>query len=182
MLSQNPTKHVDRANASKYGRWYVCLSVCIIVCLSVCLSVLRSICLPICLSISSRQASSVICRFVGCLSVCLSAAFLCVGLSFCLLVCRSVRSVDLSVVAFVNTELRLCARIGRWCPRWSCPSRIRTTACPRRTSYFSLFRETHSQSHPHLLKYLKYMRFFKYWSDLVPNNAIPSYTHYLSYI
>ena len=46
------------------------------------------------------------------MSVCLSV-FLSVGLSVCLLVCRSVRSVGLSIAAFVGIELRLCAQIGR---------------------------------------------------------------------
>ena len=45
----------------------------------------------------------------------------------------------------------MCTLIGRRCPRWSCASRIRTTTCPRWTSYFSLFREYHSQSYPRLL-------------------------------
>ena len=113
----------------------------------------------------------VCCLSVCRVSVCLSV-FLSVGLSVCLLVCRSVRSVGLSVAAFVNTELRLCAQIGRRCPRWSCASRIRTTTCPRWTSYFSLFREYHSQSHPRLLiKISQVLRFFKYCSDLVPNNT-----------
>jgi hypothetical protein len=48
-----------------------------------------------------------------CLSVFLRSFCLSVCLSVCLLVCRSVRSVGLSVAAFVNTELRLCAQIGR---------------------------------------------------------------------
>ena len=40
------------------------------------------------------------------------------------------------------------------------------------TSYFSLFREYHSQSHPRLLiKISQVLRFFRYWSDLVPNNT-----------
>ena len=51
------------------------------------------------------------------LSVCLSFCGLSVCRSFCcFLVCRSVWSVGLSVAAFVNTELRFCAQIGRRCP------------------------------------------------------------------
>ena len=51
------------------------------------------------------------------LSVCLSFCGLSVSQSFCcFLVCRSVRSIGLSVAAFVNTELRLCAQIVRRCP------------------------------------------------------------------
>ena len=111
-----------------------------------------------------------------CLSVFLRSFCLSVCLFVLLLVCRSVRSVGLSTVAFVDIELRLCAQlqisIGRRCPRWSCAPRIRTTTCLRWTSYFSLFREYHSQSHPRLLiKTSQVLRFFKCWSDSVANNT-----------
>ena len=143
---------------------YDCLSFALSVCLSFALSVYLS--LVVRLSLLSVGLSAV------CLSVFLRSFFLSVCLSVCLLVCRSVCSVGLSVAAFVNTELRLCAQIGRRCPRWSCASRIRTTTCPRWTSYFSLFREYHSQSHPRLLiKISQVLRFFKHWSDLVPDNT-----------
>ena len=123
--------------------------------LSVCLSVL-----PLCLSICLFVSLSVVGR-LSLLSVGLS-----VGLSVCLLFCRSVRSVGLSVVAFVGTELRLCAQIGRRCPRWSCRSKIPTTACPRWTSHLSLFREPLL-----LIKVSQELRFLKYWSVLVPNST-----------
>ena len=137
---------------------YVCLPVCqfvLPVCRSVCLSVL-----PLCLSICLFVSLSVVGR-LSLLSVCLS-----VGLSVCLLFCRSVRSVGLSVAAFVGTEMRLCAQIGRRCPRWSCRSRIPTTACPRWTSHLSLFREPLL-----LIKVSQVLRFLKYRSVLVPNNT-----------
>jgi hypothetical protein len=147
---------------------YDCLSFA----LSVCLSFALSVCLFVYLSLVVRLSLLSVGLSAVCLSVFLRSFCLSVCLSVCLLVCRSVRSVGLSVAAFVNTELRLCAQIGRRCPRWSCASRIRTTTCPRWTSYFSLFREYHSQSHPRLLiKISQVLRFFKYWSDLVPNNT-----------
>ena len=119
--------------------------------LSVCLSSALSVYLFVYLSLVVRLSLLSVGLSAVCLSVFLRSFCLSVCLSVCSLVCRSVRSVGLSVAAFVNTELRLCAQIGRRCPRWSCASRIRTTTCPRWTSYFSLFREYHSQSHPRLL-------------------------------
>ena len=73
--------------------------------LSVCLS-FRFVCMSVCLFVSL----SVVGR-LSLLSVCLS-----VCRSLCLFVSLSVCPVCLSVAAFVGTELRLCAQIGRRCP------------------------------------------------------------------
>ena len=74
----------------------------LLVCLFVYLSVV--------VRLSLLSAGLSVCLFV-CLSVCLSFC-LYVGLSV-YSVCRSVRSVGLSVAAFVGIELHLCAQIGR---------------------------------------------------------------------
>ena len=156
-----------RTRASTVGDLFVCRSICLSAVCQFVLPVCRSVCLsvlPLCLSICLFVSLSVVGR-LSLLSVCLSVC-LSVGLSVCLLFCRSVRSVGLSVAAFVGTELRLCAQIGRRCPRWSCRSRIPTTACPRWTSHLSLFREPLL-----LIKVSQVLRFLKYWSVLVPNNT-----------
>ena len=72
----------------------------------------------------------------------------------------------------MGTELRLCAQIGRRCPLALQVPALELSVedtddgSPRWTSHFSLFREPRL-----LIKASQVLRFFKYWSDSVPNNT-----------